>query len=160
MGADLADESTLAGSGLTSRLLGRASVRLQRTQRRCWQVQAEERPDSDPHSPDRAVSRNQEPQGSEACNTAESRQRARPALDFVLSITWCPAGSTVVLYASALLLIAFVVPRIVTMGMLGIERSLVTTLLGFEELLTQALFSAAKWVRARELQLSSVLLCC
>ena len=56
------------------------------------------------------------------------------------------AVTTVVLYGCGLLFLAFVVPRLVTMGLLGVERSLVTALLGFEELLTQALFAGAKWV--------------
>ena len=67
-------------------------------------------------------------------------------LPYDLDLSTCVAGSTVFLYGSLLLFMAFVVPRVAMMGLLGIERSLVTTLLGFEALLTQALFSAAKWV--------------
>ena len=58
------------------------------------------------------------------------------------------AGSTVLLWSLLLLGLVVVVPRALQFGLVGLERSIVTTMLSFEQVLSGALLSAVKMVRA------------
>ena len=63
------------------------------------------------------------------------------------SLHACAPGSVVLLWSLVLFGLVFVVPRVVQLGLMGVERTLVGTLLSFEQVVVAALLSAAKMVR-------------
>ena len=46
------------------------------------------------------------------------------------------------------LFLVFVLPKMMTLGLVGIERTALAILLELEELLVAAIFAGAKWVRS------------